>query len=159
MRTGRVSSREAERATRRDGLDEGLGRERRRGCRATGTGSVGKSSARRVRRWKVAGAADQLDVLLGAAQLHRQLLARAASGRRRAAAGPGARPTPGRSTSALSGTRRPMSMSVASSSGGLSGWAEIITPESACTALRVEATRYRALQLVRGGRRRRGRAS
>ena len=32
-------------------------------------------------------------------------------------------------------------MSVASSSGGLSGWAETITPDSACTALRVEATR------------------
>ena len=40
----------------------------------SGSGSVGKSSVRSVRRWKVAGAADQLDVLLGAAQLHRQLL-------------------------------------------------------------------------------------
>jgi hypothetical protein len=32
-------------------------------------------------------------------------------------------------------------MSVANSSGEESGWAEIMTPDNACTALRVEATR------------------
>ena len=47
----------------------------------------------------------------------------------------------GRCDLGASGTRRPTSMSVARSSGAASATAEIITPDSACTALRVEATR------------------
>ena len=65
---------------------------------------------------------------------------RAASGRRRAAGGPAARRRPSRSTSASSGTRRPISMSVARSSTRPPA-AAICTPDSAWTALRVEATR------------------
>ena len=52
----------------------------------------------------------------------------------------GSTAAPSRTTSASSGTRRPISMSVARSSARPScagSW----TPESACTALRVEATR------------------
>ncbi len=50
-------------------------------------------------------------------------------------------PTPGRATSAFSGILSPTSMSVASSSGVAPSRAEIITPDSAWTALRVDATR------------------
>ena len=64
MSTGRVSSREAERATRETVCTKAsVGSVTR--VSGAGCGSVGKSSARSVRRWKVVGAADQLDVLLG----------------------------------------------------------------------------------------------
>ena len=62
------------------------------------------------------GADDDLDVLLGGRSSSDTLRARAARGRRRAAAARGARPSPSRATSAVSGTRRPISMSVARSS-------------------------------------------
>ena len=48
---------------------------------------------------------------------------------------------PWRSTSQRSGTRSPISMSVARSSGSASSEADIMTPERAWTALRVDATR------------------
>jgi hypothetical protein len=47
---------------------------------------------------------------------------------------------PSRTTSPSSGTRRPISMSVARSSMP-SAWAWIWTPDNACTALRVDAAR------------------
>ena len=101
-----------------------LGSPRRAAC-ADGTSPARRSARRPARRRATPASADRP----------------AASGRRRATGGPAAQRCRGSSISASRGTRRPISMSVASSSGGDPSWAEIITPESACTALRVEATR------------------
>ena len=143
MRIGRVSSRDAERATRLivstnaaagtvdDGVAARLGQRRE---------VLGAQRADVERR----RAGDDLDVLLGGAQLERGVGRRAASGRRRAAAGPGGRPCPRARPSPASGTRRPTSMSVARSSAP-SAPATSWTPESAWTALRVEATRETTL--------------
>ena len=136
--TGRVSSREAEPATFWRGRDE----RRRRGARrrsASGSGNGGKSSPRSVRMWKRGVAGDELDVLLGGAELERHL-----RGRQRAddVEQQASREHDGAlaATSASSGTRRPTSMSVARSSQP-SCVAASWTPESAWIALRVEATR------------------
>ena len=138
MRIGRVSSREAERATRLIVSTNAAA-----GTSTTfsppGSGSGGKSSARSVRMWKVAepettstscsaGRSSNVASVPGSE--------RATSSMRRA----GSTTVPSRSTSALSGTRRPTSMSVARSSAPEAralSW----TPDRACTALRVEATR------------------
>ena len=125
-----------------DRLDEGGGGQR--------DDAVGRRLGHRGERREVVGAQradvearrarDDLDVLLGGAQLERDGAARAAGGRCRASGGREARRCPRARPSASSGTRRPISMSVARSSTvvpAASSW----TPERACTALRVEATR------------------
>ena len=72
VRIGRVSSREAERATRAMvSVKAGAGMVTI--WSPPGSGSGGKSSARSVRMWKRAGAGDDLDVLLGGAQLERDV--------------------------------------------------------------------------------------
>ena len=137
--TGRVSSREADRATRAIVCtNASVGSATRPS--AEGAGSLGKSSARSVRRWKVAGpqiSSTSCSAARSSSVTVSEDSERATSSSRRA----GSTADPGRDTSALSGTRRPISISVASSSGEESAGAEIITPESACTALRVDATR------------------
>ncbi len=127
--TGRVSSREAERATRLTVCTNASAGSTTR-VSGDGGGSDGKSSARSVRRWKVVG--PQM-ISTSCSALRSSIVSvsdgseRATSSSRRA----GSTTDPGRATSALSGTRRPISMSVASSSGLESAGAEIITPESA----------------------------
>ena len=144
--TGRVSSREAERATREIvSTNASTGSATR--VSGEGSGSVGKSSARSVRRWKVAGPeinSTSCSALRSSSETSGAGSERATSSSRRA----GRTALPGRLASAWSGTRRPISMSVARSSGADPSAAEIITPDSACTALRVEATRVDGLQLV-----------
>ncbi len=137
--TGRVSSREAERATREivstKAPAESLTRDS-----PPGSGSDGKSSARSVRRWNVVG--PQISSMSCSAP--RSSIVSCSAGSERAtsrSSRAGSTAAPGRATSALRGVRSPISMSVASSSGVPSAGAEIITPESACTALRVDATR------------------
>ena len=136
--TGRVSSREAERATRVTvSTNASSGKAMR--VSGEGSGNVGKSSARSVRRWKVAGPeinSTSCSALRSSSVSSSAGSARATSSSSRA----GSTALPGRETSALSGTRNPISMSVARSS-ALASSTEIITPESAWTALRVEATR------------------
>ena len=72
--TGRVSSREAERATLSTvSTNAGPGTSTRPS--PSGSGNGGKSSRRSVRMWNVAEPRDDLDVLLGGAQLERDLVA------------------------------------------------------------------------------------
>ena len=73
--TGRVSSRDAERATLSTvSTNAGPGTSTRPSASVSGNG--GKSSRRSVRMWNVAAAAHELDVLLGRPQLERHLVAR-----------------------------------------------------------------------------------
>ena len=97
VRIGRVSSRDAERATRAIVSTNACAGQRDDGVPAGGSGNGGKSSARSVRMWNVAAPAVDLDVLLGRPQLERPRR-RAACGRRRAAAGAGRTTMPSRST-------------------------------------------------------------
>ena len=139
VRIGRVSSREAERATRAivsvkagagmvdDLVAAGLGQRRE---------VLGAQRADVEAR----GAGDDLDVLLGGPQLERHVAAgQLADDVEQQARGEDDRARRAR-PGASSGTRRPTSMSVARSSHGRPRRA-ICTPESACTALRVDATR------------------
>ena len=71
VRTGRVSSREAERATLRTVWTKASPGTWTRS--PSGSGKGGKSSERSVRMWKVRGAADDLHVLLGRTQLERDV--------------------------------------------------------------------------------------
>ncbi len=147
VRTGRVSSREAERATREIvSTNASVGSVTR--VSGDGEGSVGKSSARSVRRWKVV--APQISSTSCSA-LRSSIVSCSPDSERTTSSSSraGSTAAPGRATSASSGTRSPISMSVASSSGLPSAWAEIITPESACTALRVEATRVAVCSCVK----------
>ncbi len=139
VRIGRVSSREADRATARI-----VSTNARAGIATVvsppGSGSGGKSSARSVRRWKLRRAGDELDVLVLGPQLERHLVAGQLADDveqqpRRQDRFAGARRPRRRAAS-----RRPISMSVARSSTPPSV-AAICTPESAWIALRVEATR------------------
>ena len=115
MSTGRVSSREADPAT----------------LSAVETNASAGSEIARLRiglreRREVLGAQradveggrarDDLDVLLGGAELERDLAARAATRTTSRSSRAGSTTTPSRATSASSGTRRPTSMSVARSS-------------------------------------------
>ena len=143
VRIGRVSSREAERATLAivstnagAGIDD-LGS-------PPGSGSGGKSSARSVRRWKRAVPAT-ISTSCCRAQLERHVVAGQLADdveqqARREDDVARARDL-GRS-----GTRSPISMSVARSSHAAPA-ATSWTPESAWTALRVDATRDDRLQL------------
>ena len=139
VRIGRVSSREAERATLPIVATNACGRHGDDGV-AAGLGEGREVLA--AQRADVEGrrAGDDLDVLLGGAQLERDGRRPAARGRRRASGGRGGRRCPRAAISAWSGTRRPTSMSVARSS-TVPPSATTCTPESAWTAERVEATR------------------
>ena len=156
VRIGRVSSRDAERATFATVSTNGGGGHRDAWSSASGSGSGGKSSARSVRMWKRRRAGDDLDVLLGGPQLERDV----AAGQRRddVEQQPGgqhdralaARPRPRAGRAGRSPCRwraaRPRAV-------GATSW----TPDSACTALRVEATRvtvcsWASSVLRRGGR-------
>ena len=138
VRIGRVSSLDAERAT-----WPTVSTNAAAGIWTTesppGAGSGGKSSARSVRRWKRA-VAEMISTSpsegRSSSETSEPGSCRATSSSRRA----GRTTSPGRATSARSGTRRPISMSVARSSTPSSP-AATWTPESAWTALRVEATR------------------
>ena len=72
MSTGRVSSREAEPAT-LSAVATNVSAGSEIALSGSGSGNGGKSSARSVRMWKVALPETQLDVLLGRAQLERDL--------------------------------------------------------------------------------------
>lgn len=138
MSTGRVSSFEAARATRPTVSTSA----------ATGTGTTtsppasgrgGKSSERSVRMWKVALPARSSTSCSAARSSSDTSLAgsaRTTSSRSRA----GSTTSPACSIEAVSGTRRPISTSVARTSAPPSVTATW-TPDSACTALRVDATR------------------
>ena len=109
--TGRVSSREAERATREIVCTNASAGSVIR-VSAVGLGSVGKSSVRSVRRWKVAGpqiSSTSCSALRSSIVSSSAGSERATSSSRRA----GSTAEPGLATSAFSGTRRPISMSVA----------------------------------------------
>ena len=136
--TGRVSSRDADRATFSTvSTNAGPGTWTRPSASVSGNG--GKSSRRSVRMWNVAapptsstscsdGRSSSVTSSAGSA--------RTTSTSSRA----GSTTAPSRTTSPSSGTRRPISMSVARSSIAPSP-ARRCTPDSACTALRVEAAR------------------
>ena len=141
VRIGRVSSREAERETRAMvSTKAGAGIETT--WSPPGSGSGGKSSPRSVRMWKRAvppTISTSCSAGRSSSETSPLRSVRTTSSSRRA----GRTTVPLRSTSASSGTRSPTSMSVARSStpAPSSPPAAICTPESACTALRVEATR------------------
>ena len=151
VRMGRVSSREALRWTRVIVSTKApAGTETTASPPASGKG--GKSSARSVRMWKVA----EPETISTSCSLGRCSSdtrspgsARMTSSSRRA----GRTTVPSRLTSAVeTGTRKPTSMSVARSSAP--AWvAWSWTPESACTAERVEATRLTVASWARSGSR------
>ncbi len=142
VRIGRVSSREADRDTRLIVSTKAFA-----GTVTTvsppGSGSGGKSSARNVRMWNVA---EPDSTSTSCSDGRSSSVAsgpgseRATSSNRRA----GRTTVPSRATSAFNGTRSPTSMSVARSSAP-SEPATSWTPESAWTALRVDATRETTL--------------
>ena len=116
--TGRVSSREAERATRATSARTPRLAATTR-VSGDGDGSDGKSSARSVRRWKVVGP----QISSTSCSALRSSIVSVSAGSERATSSSsraGSTAEPGRTTSAWSGTRRPISMSVASSSGAAS---------------------------------------
>ena len=113
--TGRVSSREAERATRVIVSTKAVAGSVTRAS-SVGSGSDGKSSARNVRRWNVVGpqrSSTSCSAVRSSIVTVSPGSDRATSRSSRA----GSTAAPGRATSAASGMRRPISMSVASSSG------------------------------------------
>ena len=135
---GRVSSRDADRATLLTvATNAGPGTWTRPSL--SGSGNGGKSSSRSVRMWNVA-APDTISTSCSAGRSSSVTESpgseRTTSTRSRA----GSTTAPSRTTSPSSGTRRPISMSVARSSmppSAAISW----TPESAWTALRVLAAR------------------
>ena len=136
--TGRVSSRDAERATLSTvSTNAGPGTSTRPS--PSGSGKGGKSSSRSVRMWNVAEPATistSCSEARSSSDTESPGSARTTSTSSRA----GSTTAPSRTTSPSSGTRRPISMSVARSSMApplAVSW----TPESAWTALRVEAAR------------------
>ena len=139
VRTGRVSSREAERATREIVCTNASAGS---AMRVSGDGRGQRGEVLGAQRAQVEGgrAADQLDVLLGGAQLERQLL----GGQRAGDVEQQARGQNRRAGAGHLGIERNAQPDLhvgRQQLGGESSWAEIITPDSACTALRVEATR------------------
>ena len=138
VRTGRVSSRDADRATLATvATNAGPGTWTRPS--PSGSGNGGKSSSRSVRMWNVAAPATistSCSALRSSSVTESPGSERITSTSSRA----GSTTEPSRTTSPSSGTRRPISMSVARSSTAPAE-ARICTPESACTALRVEAAR------------------
>ena len=100
MRIGRVSSREAARGHLDDGLDERRARdvEPLVAVRLRQRREVLEAQRADVERRR---AGDELDVLLGGAQLERELVGRAARGRRRGAGAPGSTTAPSRDDLAL----------------------------------------------------------
>ncbi len=136
--TGRVSSREADRATLSTvSTNAGPGTSTRPS--PSGSGNGGKSSRRSVRMWKVAEPATistSCSVARSSSDTESPGSARTTSTSSRA----GSTTAPSRTISPWSGTRRPISMSVARSSMA-PPLAVSCTPESAWTALRVEAAR------------------
>ena len=138
VRTGRVSSREAERAT--------LATVATNACAGTwtrpsssGSGKGGKSSRRSVRMWNVALPAT-ISTSCSALRSSSETLSPGSERTTSTSSRAGRTTAPSRTTSPASGTRSPISMSVARSSmppAPASTW----TPDSACTALRVDAAR------------------
>ncbi len=137
--TGRVSSREADRATcRAVSTKAWVGSVMR--VSGAGPGSVGKSSERSVRSWNLA----EPEITSTSCSWERSSIVTVSPGSERATSSSEPRREHGdaglEATSAWSGTRSPTSMSVASSS-ARSPSAESMTPERACTMRASEATR------------------
>ena len=150
--TGRVSSRDAERATLATvSTNAAPGTSTRPS--PSGSGNGGKSSE--AQRADVEGrrAADDLDVLLGRAQLERHARRRAARGRRRRAGAPAGRRRPRgrpRPRAARAG-RSPCRWRAARSRRRA---ASSCTPDSAWTALRVDAARVTVCSWAKSASRR-----
>ena len=138
VRIGRVSSREAERETRAI-VSVNAAAGTTTVVSPPGSGSIGKSSPRSVRRWNVALPATSSTSCCSG----RSSMLTVGPGSRRTTSSSsraGRTTSPGRWTSAGSGARSAISMSVARSSTALSV-AAIWTPESAWIADRVDAMR------------------
>ena len=115
VRCGRVSSREAARATRAIVSTNAVAGTRHAAL-AGRLGQLREVLGRQRAQVELRRSRHHLDVLLRAAVLERELDPSAANERRRAAAGRGSPPGPGDDSVGSSATRTPSSMSVASSS-------------------------------------------
>ena len=113
--TGRVSSRDAERATFADRRDERRRRAPGRGRRPPASGNGGKSSSRSVRMWNVAAPAT-ISTSCSAARSSSVTESPGSERTTSTSSRAGSTTAPSRTTSPSSGTRSPISMSVARSS-------------------------------------------
>ena len=150
--TGRVSSREAERATLSTVSTKASPGTLTRPS-ASGSGKGGKSSRRSVRMWKVAEPATistSCSDERSSSETASPGSARTTSTSRRA----GSTTPPSRTTSPSSGTRSPISMSVARSSMPSDRAPRSGLPDSAWTALRVDAARVTVWSCAKSASRR-----